>query len=388
MRKIYLDHTATTPLDPRVFEAMKPYFIEKFGNASSIHRFGREARAALDESRETIAKLLGAHTGEIFFLSGGTEADNSALKGVAWKMRASRSKNHIITSKAEHHAVLESCKFLQENGFDVTYIDVDGYGMVLPDEIKKAITAKTGLISIMRANNEVGTINPISEIAKIAKEHQVAFHTDAVQSLGKLSFNVDELSVDLAAFSAHKIYGPKGIGALYIRQGTNVERFMHGGGQERGRRAGTENVPLAVGFAKTAELVCHERESENERLQSLKMKLRALLEDQFPFLLFNGHPTNSLPHILNISIDSKKVEIDSEALLFNLDLAGIAVTSGSACTSGSMEPSHVLFAMGRDAKTAKASIRFSMGRSTSEEDIEYAVEELGKIVRRIAKVLL
>ena len=388
MRKVYLDHTATTPLDPRVLEAMKPYFSEKFGNASSIHRFGQEAKAALDESRDILAKFLGAQAGEILFVGSGTEADNFALKGVAWEMRNSYGKNHIITSKVEHHAVLDTCGFLQQNGFAITYLDVNEYGMIDPDEVRKNIKPETGLLSIMHANNEVGTINLIAEIAQIAKEHNLVFHSDAVQTFGKCSVNVHDLGVDLLSLSAHKIYGPKGIGALYLRKGVKIERFMHGGGQERGRRAGTENVPLAVGFAKAAELMVHQRESESIRLGALKSKLRTMLDKRFPFILFNGHPTQALPHILNISFDSEKIEIDGESLLFNLDLAGIAVTSGSACTSGSMEPSHVLLAMGRDQKTAQATIRFSMGRSTTEEDIDYTVRTLEEIVQRIAKVLV
>ena len=386
MRKVYLDHTATTPLDQRVFDVMQPYFLEKFGNASSIHQFGREARAALDESRETIAKLIGAKAGEVFFVSGGTEANNFALKGVAWKMRE-RSKTHIITSKVEHHAVLETCAFLEQNGFDVTYLDADTSGMVSPDGVIKALKPATGIISIMHANNEVGAINPITEISAIARKHNIIFHTDAVQTFGKLPISVNELGLDLLSISAHKIYGPKGIGVLFVRKGIDIERFMHGGGQERGRRAGTENVPLAVGFAKAAELILAERETEQKRLGELKMKLRSMIEEKFLFVLFNGHKTVSLPHILNISFDSTKIDIDGEALLFNLDLAGIAVTSGSACTSGSMEPSHVLLAMGRDAKTSKATIRFSMGKGTTPEELEYVVTTLEEIVKRIGKVL-
>jgi cysteine desulfurase len=385
MRKVYLDYAATTPVDQRVFEAMKPYFTEKFGNASSIHKFGQETRSALDESRDTIAKLLGAKQGEIIFSSGGTEADNFAMKGAAWQMLKEQKLNHIITSKVEHHAVLESCRFLQDNGFNVSYIDVGETGIVSPDDIRTAITPQTGLISIIHANNEIGTINPISEIAKIAQEHQIIFHTDAVQALGKLDLNLNELHVDLAAFSAHKIYGPKGIGALYLRKGTGIENFIHGGGQEQGHRAGTENVPFVVGFAKAVELICLDRELENSRLLKLKTKLCSMLEERFQHIIFNGHSTESLPNILSISFNSKKIEIDGEALLFNLDLAGVAVANGSACTSGSMKPSHVLLALGRDSQTAMSTIRFSLGKSTSEEDIDYTVEVLEKIVRRIGK---
>ena len=387
MKRIYLDHTATTPLDPRVFNAMKPYFLEKFGNASSIHLFGQEARAALDESRDTLAKLLGARSGELFFVSGGTEADNFALKGVAWKMRE-RGKNHIVTSKVEHHAVLETCMALEKNGFAVSCVDVDAHGMVSPDNVQRAIIPETGLISIMHANNEVGTINPIARIAAIARERGILFHTDAVQTFGKLPIHVDELGADLLSISAHKIYGPKGIGALFIRKGIVVERMLHGGGQERGRRAGTENVPLAVGFATAASLINGDMEREGSRLLALKSDLRSMLDAKFSAIVFNGHPVMSLPHILNVSFDSDRVEIDGEALLFNMDMAGIAVTSGSACTSGSIEPSHVLLAMGRDDKTAKATIRFSMGRSTTHDDLVDAVAALEKVVDRIAIMLV
>lgn len=384
MRNIYLDHTATTPLDPHVYEAMKPYFLDKFGNASSIHRFGREARAALDESREKIAKLLGVRAGEVIFVGGGTEADNFALKGVAREMKNS-GKDHIITSKIEHHAVLETCGFLEETGFRVTYVRVDGAGMVDPLSIEAAITPGTGLISIMHANNEVGTINPIAGVASLAKERNIVFHSDAVQSFGKLPLNVDAPGADLLSLSAHKIYGPKGIGALYIRNGTKIGRFIHGGGQERGRRAGTENVPLAVGFAKAAELMEEDRILESRRLGELKERFRTILAERFSSIVFNGHRTESLPHILSISFDSKKLEVDGEALLFNLDLAGIAVTSGSACTSGSMKPSHVLLAMGRDQKTAQATVRFSFGRATTEEELVYTAEKLEEIIKRIGR---
>jgi len=384
MRRIYLDHTATTPLDPRVFEAMKPYFIEKFGNASSVHQFGQEARAALDESRATIARLIGAKEGEVFFTSSGTEADNCSLKGAARAMRK-RGKTHVITNRSEHHAVLETCEYLEQEGFSVTYLDVDEFGMLDPERIRRAITGKTGLVSVMHANNEVGTLNPIEGAAKTAGEHGIAFHTDAVQTFGKIPVDVKSLGVDMLAMSAHKIYGPNGIGAVYIRTGMEIEKFIHGGGQERGRRASTEPVPLAVGFAKAAELVFGGMGDEHKRLATLKDQLRTMLEERFPFMLFNGHPSRSLPHILNCSFDSSRIDIEGDELLYGLDLAGIAVTSGSACTSGSLKPSHVLLAMGRDEKTARATIRFSMGRSTTRDDLEFAVGELGSVVDRIAK---
>src|ERR1041385_7619227 len=378
MRKIYLDHTATTPLDPAVFDAMKPYFLDKFGNASSIHTYGQEAKAALDESREKIANLIGGSAGEIIFVGGGTESDNFALKGTAWEAQKVR-KNHIITSKVEHHAILDTCEFLEEHGFKISYIDVDQFGMVDPDDIKKNITSETCLISIIHANNEIGTINPIADIEQIANEHEITFHSDSVQSFGKLPVNVNELGIDMLSLSAHKIYGPKGIGAIYIRKGMKIEKFIHGGGQERGRREGTENVPLAVGFAKAAELVNESREKDQKRLGDLKIKFRKMLEERFPSILFNGHPTESLSHILNISFDSEKIVIDGESLLFKLDLAGVAVTSGSACTSGNMEPSHVLMAMGRSPKTARATIRFSMGKSTTSDDIDNTIGVLEEV---------
>ncbi len=384
MRRIYLDHTATTPLEPRALEAMMPFLTENYGNPSSIHHFGQKSKAALDESREMVASLIGAKGSELAFAGSGTEADNFAVKGIAFENLASK-RTHIITSSAEHHAVLESCHFLQRIGCSVTYLPVDGFGMIDPDEVRKHILPSTCLISVMHANNEVGTVNPVSAISTVAEEHGVLFHSDAVQSFGKLPMNTETLGPDLLSFSAHKIYGPKGIGALYVKKGVKLEKFVHGGGQERGRRAGTENVALAVGFARAAEVIAEERERETVRLENLRRHLVSSLNDHFPYLVFNGHPTQTLPHIINISFDASKISIDGEALLFNLDLEGIAVTSGSACTSGSIEPSHVLQAMGRDVKTAQATIRFSMGRATSREDLDYTVEVLEKIVRRIGR---
>ncbi len=385
MRRIYLDNTATTPLDPEAFDAMKPYLTEKFGNPSSIHSFGRETRSAIDESREQIAKLMGAKPGEIFFVSCGTEANNFALKGYSSKMRE-RGKDHIATSKTEHHSILETCEYLENNGFQISYLNVDEFGMIDPDDVRGSINSRTGLISIMHANNETGTINQVKAISSIARGCGVIFHTDAVQSFGKIPVDVDELGVDMLSISAHKIYGPKGIGVLYIRSGIEVERLIHGGGQERGKRAGTENIAYAVGLAKAAELICGERTSESKRISDLKNQMIKILKEQFPFVLFNGHPIESLPNVVNISFDSRKINIDGEALLMNLDLAGIAVSSGSACTSGSIKPSHVLIAMGRDMETAKASIRFSLGRSTTMEDIEYILDILQNIVKRIGMI--
>ncbi len=385
MKRVYLDHTATTPLDPSVLEAMKPYFAEKFGNASSIHAYGQEAKAALDESRDQIARTLGARGGEVFFVSCGTEADNAALKGAAFHMRRSHGKDHIVTSRIEHHAVLESCRYLEENGFRVTYLSPDGDGMIDPESVTRALTSKTCMVSIMHANNEVGTIAPIPEIARIARDREIVFHSDAVQSYGKIPLDLGEVNGAMLSLSAHKIYGPKGIGALVLPRGISIDRFVHGGGQERGRRAGTENVPLAVGFGAAAVMAQNSREGEAIRLRELREKFRSSLTSRLPAIIINGHPSESLPHIVNVSFDSSRIEIDGEALIFNLDLAGIAVTSGSACTSGSIEPSHVLLAMGRDPATARATVRFSMGKSTSSDDVEFAVEALERIVRRIGK---
>jgi cysteine desulfurase len=379
MRRIYLDHTATTPLDPRVLEAMMPFFSDKFGNASSVHWYGQEAKTALERAREVISQAIGAQPGEVFFTGGGTESDNFAVKGVAYAA-GRNGKNHIITSKAEHHAVIEPCEHLQEEGFTVTTLSVDSNGLVAPDQVAGAITRSTCLISIMHSNNEVGSISPVREIAQVARERGVPTHTDAVQSLGKIPLDVNELGVDLMTITAHKLYGPKGIGALYIRKGTQIDSLLHGGGQERGRRPGTENVPLAVGFARAVELACGEMESESSRLRNLRDTLEEKIRAAIPAAIINGHPSNRLPHILNISIDNAKLPLEGETLVMNMDLKGIAVTSGSACTSGSMQPSHVLLAMGRDEKTAKATLRFAFGRGNTAEDVECVVASLSEVV--------
>jgi len=379
MRHVYLDHTATTPLDSRVLEAMTPYFSETFGNASSVHWYGQQAKIALEESRETIAKAIGANPGEVFFTSGGTESDNFAIKGIAYAARKT-NKNRVVTSRAEHHAVLEPCERLQEEGVDVCVLPVDGNGLVTPEQVKEGITDSTCLVSIMHANNEVGTIYPIQEIARIARECKVLVHTDAVQSIGKVPVSVGELGVDLMTISAHKLYGPKGIGALYVRRGTEIESLLQGGGQERKRRPGTENVPLAVGFAKAIEIAVAEMKEEMRRLASLRDALEARIRAEFPAAIINGHPTERLPHILNISFDSMKISLEGDTLLMNMDLRGIAVTSGSACTSGSMQPSHVLLAMGRDPRTARATLRFSFGRSNTADDVESVVEALSDVI--------
>ncbi len=379
MRRVYLDHSATTPLDPAVYEVMQNAFQQSFGNASSIHSFGREARLLLEESRETIAKSIGAKYDEVFFTSGGTEADNHALKGIAFEARK-QNKNHIVISAVEHHAVFETAEWLKEHGFGVSVVPVDSDGRVDPNDVEKAITPSTCLISVMHANNEVGTIEPVQEIGKIAKAHGIPFHSDTVQAVGKILVDVSDLGVDLLAITAHKMYGPKGIGAIYIRRGTKIDSFMQGGSQESNRRAGTENVPLAAGFAKSIQLADDNREDLDVRFRRLGDKLKARLSAEFEGIVFNGHAQDSLPHIVSISFDSRKTKVDGEALIMGMDLRGVAVTSGSACASGSMEASHVLLAMGRDEKTAKATIRFSLGKTTTEDDINYAVDALHEVV--------
>ncbi|MCL0084439.1 cysteine desulfurase NifS [Dehalococcoidia bacterium] len=377
MRRVYLDCAATTPMRGEVLEAMSPYFNIRFGNPSSIHWFGQEARGAIEEAREKVAALIGGRGEEIVFTSGGTEADNFAIKGTAYANE--RSGNHIITSSIEHHAVLESCRFLERRGTRVTYLPVDKYGLVDPEDVRAAITEKTVLISIMHANNEVGTIQPIAEIGKIARERGIPFHTDAVQTAGHIPVNVDELGVDLLSMSAHKLYGPKGIGALYIRKGTRLVSFMHGGEQERRRRASTENVPGIVGFGRAAELAQSELGKESRRLTSLRTKLIDGLFERIDRLTLNGHPTKRLPNNVNVSIEF----VEGESILLNLDLEGIAASTGSACSSSSLEPSHVLLALGLPHELAHGSLRFTMGLYTTEEDIGRVLEVLPPVVARL-----
>jgi cysteine desulfurase len=385
-RRVYLDHSATTPMDPRVLEAMKPYFSVKFGNPSSIHAFGREARVALEEKREIAAKFLNAELGEVFFTSGGTESDNHAIKGAALAARR-KGKNHIITSKVEHHAVLHTCDHLKELGFEVSYVPVDRYGRVDPEDVRRNINERTCLVTVMHGNNEVGTLNPIEEIAQVAKERGIAFHSDTVQTFGKIPIDVKRLGVDLLSVSGHKIYGPKGIGLLYVRRGVAVDELIHGGGQERGRRAGTENVPLAAGLARAIELCAESMEEDRQRIGALRDLFKRKIQERFDGVLFNTHPHHSLYNILNISFDSRRRELDGEVLLLRLDLKGVAVSSGSACTSGSIEPSHVLLAIGHEPRTASASLRFSFGRGNTEADVDYTVEALAEIVERNLKVV-
>lgn len=382
MRRIYLDHTATTPLDPRVLEAMRPYWSDTFGNASSVHWHGRQSRAALEEARERIATAIGAQPGEITFTSGGTESDNLAITGAARSARAG-GRNRVVTSAAEHHAVLDTCEALREEGFEVSVLRPDETGRVSAGSLEGSIDGRTSVVSVMHGNNEVGTITRVREIADATHAHGALLHTDAVQTLGKIPVDVNGLGADLLTISAHKVYGPKGIGALYIRRGTGVEPLLHGGGQERGNRPGTESVPLAVGFAKAVEIAVSEMEAESNRLARLRDALQARVIDEFPAAIVNGHPAERLPHILNISFDNRRVSLEGEMLLMNMDLLGVSVTSGSACTSGSMQPSHVLLAMGRDPQTARATLRFSFGRGNSEEEVEEAVRRLKEAFTRM-----
>ena len=377
MKKIYLDNAATTPTAARVLEAMLPFFSQMYGNPSSLHAFGQEAKHAIEEARYIVAQFIGAEQEEIVFTSGGTESNNAAIKGVAY---ARRDKgNHIITSRIEHHAVLETCHFLEKQGFEVTYIPVDEFGLVDPADVKKAITGKTILISIMHANNEIGTIEPIAEIGKIAREKGIYFHTDAVQTLGHLSIDVSELNVDLLSASGHKLYGPKGVGLLYVKKGVRMFPFMHGGDQEQGRRASTHNVPGIVGFGKAVELAKEEMAREIEQLTLLRDKLIKGVIDKIEYARLNGHPKERLPNNVNVSISY----VEGESMLLNLDMEGIACSTGSACTSSSLEPSHVLAAIGLSHELAHGSLRFSLGRLISEEDVGYVLEVLPRIVRKL-----
>ena len=375
MRRVYLDHNASTPVHPEVLTAMLPYFSEQYGNPSSIHGFGREARDAVEAAREEIARFLGVAKEEFVFTSGGTESDNLAIKGVAH----AHGKGHIITSQVEHHAVLRTCEALERAGFTVTYLPVDGYGMVDPDQLRRAIQPDTILVTIMCANSEVGTIMPVGEIGRIAREHRIPFHTDGVQAFGKIPFNVHDLGVSLLSCSSHKIYGPKGLGGLYIRKGTRMVSIQHGGDHERRRRAGTENVPGIVGFAKAVALRARDMEAEAARVRGLRDRLWEGVRAKVAEVRLNGHPTERLPGTLNLSFRG----VEAESLILALDLKGIGASAGSACTSGSLEPSYVLTAMGVPTDWALGALRCSLGRSTSAEDIEWVLEVLPAAVERI-----
>jgi len=377
MKRVYLDYAGTAPCDPRVVKAMHPYFTDIFGNPSSLHSFGQEAKKALEESREKVARALGASPEEIVFTGGGTESNNFALKGVAYANQ--KKGNHLITTAIEHHCVLEPCKFLEKQGFSVTYVKVDKDGLVDPGDIKKAITDKTVLISVMHANNEIGTIEPIAEIARIAQEKNVPLHTDAVQPFGHVPVDVHALGVDLLSISAHKFYGPKGVGALYIRKGTRIAPFLQGGDQEKKRRASTENIPGIVGLAKAAELAREERDEEAKKLTALRDMLIEGILRAIPQTRLNGHRTQRLPNNVNIIVEY----VEGESMILNLDMEGIACSTGSACTSSSLEPSHVLTALGVPAELAHGSLRFTSGRYTQKEDIARVLEALPKIVDKL-----
>ncbi len=379
-KRIYLDYAATTPTEPEVLEAMKPYFSEKFGNPSSMHSFGREGKAAIESVREKLAQFLGSSAEEIVFTSGGTEADNFALEGIAFANE--KRGNHIITTMIEHHAITEPAKFLEKRGFKVTYIKPDKYGIIDPEDVKKAITAKTILVSVMHANNEIGTIEPIAEIGKIVREKGIYFHTDAVQTVAHAPLNVNNLNVDLLCLSAHKFYGPKGVGALYIRKGTRMIPFLHGGDQERKRRASTENVPGIVGLGKAIEIAEREMKDEERRLILLRDKLIKGILEKIPESQLNGHPTLRLPNNVNVSIKY----VEGESMLLNLDLMGIAVSTGSACSSASLEPSHVLLSIGLSHDIAHGSLRFTLGKYTKEEDIDYVLKVLPEIVLKLRRM--
>jgi len=376
-KSIYLDNSATTPLKKEVLDAMLPYLTEHYGNPSSIYKIGQEAKAAIEKARAQVAEAIGASLREIFFTSCGTEADNWAIKGIA--LAKSKLGKHIITSKIEHHAVLHTLESLEKQGYEVTYLDVDEYGKISLDDLRAAIRPDTILITIMTANNEVGTIQPIAEIGKIAKEHNILFHTDAVQAIGSIKIDVKEMNIDLLSLSAHKFGGPKGIGALYVRNNVRPEIFMHGGAQERARRAGTENVASIVGLGKAISLATENIESKAAKISAMRDRLIKEIPEKIPYVKLNGHPTDRLPGNVNFSFEF----IEGESLLLLLDMNGIAASSGSACTSGSLDPSHVLLALGLPHEIAHGSLRLSIGEINTDEDIDKVLEVLPNIVQRL-----
>ena len=380
MKRIYLDHAATTPIDPQVYEVMTKVMAEEYGNPSSIYSEGRSVKKIVETAREQLAKAINADIREIYFTGSGSEADNWAIKGVAMKNRA--KGKHIITSQIEHHAILHTCEYLEKEGFEVTYLPVDEFGLISLDDLKAAIRKDTILVSIMFANNEIGTIEPIKEIGQIVKEKGIIFHTDAVQAFGNIPIDVKDLNVDLLSVSAHKIYGPKGMGALFIRKGVLLDNLIHGGAQERKKRAGTENTAGIAAFGKAAELAVAELEINSKHLQTLREMLIEGVMAKIPQVRLNGHPTKRLPGNVNFCFDY----IEGESILLSLDLAGIAGSSGSACTSGSLDPSHVLLAIGLPAGVAHGSLRLTIGKHTSKEDIEYVIEQLVVIIERLRKM--
>ncbi len=381
MQRIYLDYNATTPVDPRVFEAMRPFLTDQFGNASSIHWYGQVAKAAVEDARERVAWLLNAQPGEIIFTSGGTESDNTAIFGVVEEARARQGDRpvHVISTAIEHHAVLHAVKAAEAQGARVTWISPGSNGTIDPAAVERAITPDTVLISVMHANNEIGTIQPVSEIGRIAREHGITFHSDAVQSVGKIPVDVRAMHVDLLSLSAHKIHGPKGVGALYARTGTAFRQLMVGGQHERGRRAGTENVPGIVGLGKAAELAAAGMTDESSRAAVLRDRLESEILRRVPRVKVNGACAARLPNTASLSFE----HVEGEALVIACDLLGIACSTGSACSSGSLEPSHVLAAMGLSREQARSTARFSLGRSTTAEDIEAVVAGVAAVVQRL-----
>ncbi len=377
---IYLDNAATTRIAPQVRQAMLPYLADTFGNPSSIHGPGRDAKRAIEAARRQVAKAIGAAPAEIYFTSGGSEADNWAIQGAFF---ANPDKKHIITTAIEHHAVLHTCEWLQQIGADVTYLPVDAFGRVSPDDAARAIRPDTCLVTVMTANNEVGTVQPIREIGDICRERGVLFHTDAVQAIGALPVNVNDLNADMLSLSGHKFHGPKGVGALYIRKGCRVETLLHGGAQERGRRAGTENVPGIVGLGAAIELAAADIAGAAHHMAALRDRLINGLLERVPGVALNGHPTERLPGNANLSFDG----IEGEALLLRLDLAGIAASSGSACTSGALDPSHVLMALGLTPEKANGSLRLTLSTDSTEDDVDAVLETLPGIVENLRDMM-
>ena len=380
MKKIYLDHSATTPVDYRVLEAMNPFFSKAYGNASSLHKFGQEAKKGMEESREKVADVIKAEKGEIIFTSGGTEADNLAIKGICFANKE-KKKNHIITSKIEHHAILHTCQWMEKNGFEVTYLPVNKYGLVNPDDVEQEIKKNTCLISIMFANNEIGTIEPIEKIGKICRENEVYFHTDAVQAFGKIPIDVNKMNIDLLSASAHKFYGPKGVGALFVREGVNIQPIIHGGGHENDVRSGTENVSGIVGFGAASEIAKREMKKEGEREIKLRNELiKGVLKIDNSHL--NGHPIKRLPNNANFWF----AFVEGESLILYLDVKGIATSTGSACSSKSLEPSHVLLAIGLKHEEAHGSLRLTLGKQNTKEEVDYVLEVLPDVVEKLRQI--
>lgn len=379
-RRIYFDNSATTRVLPEVLDAMRPYFLERWGNPSSLHSFGREVKSAIEQARKSVAQLINADPSEIVFTSGGTESDNLAIKGTA--LYKGRTRGHVITTSIEHHAVLEPCEYLRRLGFDVTFLPVSPEGLVDPGDVERAIREDTVLITVMMANNEIGTIQPCKEIGKLAQEHGIPFHTDAVQAVGKLPIDVKADHIDMLSLSAHKFHGPKGVGALYVRKGTKLDPIIHGGGQERGLRSSTENVPGIVGLGKAAELARKELEPSAQRMKALRDKMIKAVPELVPRAYVNGHRTRRLVNNAHFRFDF----IEGEGLVLQLDFLGIATSTGSACSTGSLEPSHVLLALGLTHEQAHGSLRVTLGRENTEEEVDYFLQVLPGVVSKLREI--